>query len=85
LLEHWAGEEDNLYLDLPADYFAASGKLRIWLMRDQIAVWSTTIPWPGLPGRQTAAPKADSASAKPAKPKATTAKKPAKAKEEAEQ
>jgi len=88
LLEHWAGEEDNLYLNLPADYFAAPGKLRIWLMRDQTAVWSTTIAWPGLPGHQTAAPKEESAPAKSAKPKATTAKKPAKSappKEEAEQ
>lgn len=91
-LEHWALQDRTLLLDLPPDYFAAAGKLKIWLLRDDTVVWSETIRWPGLPGAQ--APEASSAAAtakaavtakasaaaqqmdKPAPPKPRPARKP---------
>lgn len=48
LLDHWAVEQESLYLDLPKDYFSAPGRLQIWLLRDDRIVWSDTIRWPGL-------------------------------------
>lgn len=68
LLDYWSVEREGLYLDLPADYFAAPGKLRIWLLRDSQIVWSETIRWPGLANRQAPA------TASEAKPEATKKK-----------
>lgn len=52
LLNYWSVERDGLYLDLPADYFSAPGRLRIWLLRDNQIVWSDTIRWPGIASQQ---------------------------------
>lgn len=86
LLEYWAGEEDNLYLDLPPDYFAAPGRLQIWILRDNSIVSSDTIRWPGIAGYKPA-PSSPEANSKPTAPAAKAAKpaqprKKAKAKEE---
>ncbi len=48
LLDHWAVEQESLYLDLPENYFSAPGRLQIWLLRDNRIVWSDTIRWPGV-------------------------------------
>ena len=86
LLEYWAGEKDNLYLDLPPDYFGAPGRLQIWILRDDKIVSSDTIRWPGVAGYKPA-PSSPAASDKPAAPAAKAAKpaqprKKAQAKEE---
>jgi len=74
LPEHWALEEKTLYLDLPPDYFAAAGKLRVWLLRDNSIVWTETIRWPGIPGAEAA--KGDSPAGRPAEAKSRPQAKP---------
>jgi hypothetical protein len=54
LPEYWASEDGVLYLSLPKDYFGASGKLVVWLLREDSVVWSDTIRWPGIPDAEPA-------------------------------
>ena len=86
LLDAWSVDEKLLYLDLPDDYFAAPGAVRVWLMRDDRVVWSEKLEWPGSgkAAKKRAAkpaPKAEPAPAgaegpTPAKPRPKPAAKP---------
>ncbi len=61
LLDAWSVDERLLYLDLPEDYFASPGALRVWMMRDDQVVWSEKVAWPGsgkTPPKAKPAPKA---------------------------
>jgi hypothetical protein len=46
-LESWSLDKNRLYLDLPKDFFAKPGKLRVWFMAGDRAMWSETVDWPG--------------------------------------
>lgn len=57
LLDAWSVDERLLYLDLPEDYFASPGAVRVWMMRDDQVVWSEKVEWPGS-GKTPPKPKA---------------------------
>jgi len=48
LLDSWAADERTLLLDLPEDYFANPGRLRVWFLRGADVVWSEGLAWPGI-------------------------------------
>lgn len=48
LLEPWAPDQRTLQLDLPRDFFAKQGKIRVWLLRGDAVLWSEDIAWPGF-------------------------------------
>jgi len=79
LLDHWAVGRGQLWLDLPEDYFAEPGRMRVWFLRDDRVVWSEDVSWPGLgtPGAKKPAPaKAAPAKKPPAKPRPVAVPKP---------
>ena len=49
LLPGWSINDGLLYLDLPPEYFAESGELHVWLLRDGDVVWAAQENWPGYP------------------------------------
>ncbi|MCS7304530.1 MAG: hypothetical protein NZ602_05410 [Thermoguttaceae bacterium] len=48
LLEQWAEDDSQLYLELPGQYYSQPGQMRIWFLRDQHVVWAQKLRWPGL-------------------------------------
>ena len=47
LLEPWSADRRRLYLDLPTEYFPQECMVRVWMLRGQDVVWTTTVRWPG--------------------------------------
>lgn len=79
LLEPWALDKGLLYLDLPKDYFAESGRMRVWYLRRDRIVWSEDLAWPGLGGTGTkkrAPAEAPAAKKPPSKPHPVAVPKP---------
>ncbi len=47
LLPSWSLNRGLLNLDLPPEYFAKSGKLFVWFLRDERVLWEQRLDWPG--------------------------------------
>ena len=54
-LEPWSADKRRLYLDLPAEYFSRECLVRVWMLRGNATVWSTTVRWPGYSAADDAA------------------------------
>jgi len=47
VLSGWSINSKLLSLELPPEYFAEPGKLKIWFLRGDTILWSQTLDWPG--------------------------------------
>ena len=48
MLPSWSAGRSLLQLDLPREYFAEPGKLYVWFLRGERALWKETEDWPGI-------------------------------------